>query len=125
MPSITSIFFTAEMRLEDCSKALEPVLGCSFRLEEDEHLLRYVSCCLGIQLVLFDNHGMVNDLGIPFESYLYELDLSVDRRGNDATLADSYQLSASRYIFDIFKERLKWKSALVHDFQLLLATFPS
>lgn len=125
MASITSIFFTPDDASIDCCKAIEAVLGCSFHLETDEEFRRYRSHCIGIEFVLFNDHGMVNDLGIPFESYSYELDLSVDRKGVDSTLADSYQDNASRYIFKLMNDHLKWKMALVHNFQNLLATSPS
>jgi hypothetical protein len=125
MASIISIFFAPQDASQDCRKVLEALLGCSFRLEANGELSRYTAHSVGLEFVWFNNHGLTNDLGIAFESYPFELDISVDRRGIDATIADSYHQYASRYVFELIKDRLGWKAALVHNLQHLLATFPT
>lgn len=125
MARVISIFFSPPDDVAaNRKRELEELFGFSFDPESGDGLIRYAARCLGLELVWFNNHGLVNDAGISFEDYEYELDITIMSIQMDASVTEAHQYSASRYIFHLFADVLRWKSCLVDNLQQLLAIFP-
>ena len=123
MSHTVSIFFSCG-RDSQCKELLEDALSCKFVQEGEDGQSYYSTWCLGLHIVWFRDHGMVNNSGILFEDYDFELDVVVPNVGIDAYIAIAYQRAAARYIYEMIVVRLGWEAALVDNFQRLLAVSP-
>ena len=121
MSSVVSIFFQTTGSAAEVSATLQHALNCNFEVEEENDVTRHAAFVLGVRLVLIGNHGLVDDCGIRFSAFEYELDLHVDRAKIDGDIADVYHQSLGRYLFELISKRLGWKSALVFNLQQLIS----
>jgi hypothetical protein len=124
MSSVVSIFFQNSDSAGVVSTALQELLNCNFELEEDSDFSRHSASVLGVELILIGNHGLVDDCGIPFSHFQYELDLYIDRSRIDSDIADIFHQSLGRYLFEQTSKKLGWKSALVFNLQRLISISP-
>lgn len=115
-----SIFFRGPHGIEDCLATMTKVLGIKFVEERDGDITRYRTECLGIELILFHCHGYVNDLGIPFEDFPYEitLEVTVDKVGRET--AEVFRFAAGRFLCELMASELEWQSMLVDDLQRMV-----
>lgn len=124
MSNTISIFINGPKDIHDCRSSLEGLLGLTFCEEKDEEAIRYIVNCLGTELLLFGDHGFVNDLGIPFEDFSFHLGLTVAQNGLAADIKDNFRLAAGQFLFELIATRFKWNSILVDNFQRIILSFP-
>ena len=124
MSDVTSIFFNALGDIGDCRSSIEELLGITFIEKKDDGIHRYIITCFGLELILFDNHGLVNDMGIRFEDFAYELDLLIVKNGIKADVTLTFRLASARFLFELITTQFKWNSILVDNFQRVVAFFP-
>lgn len=121
MATVTSIFIQSELPLDTIAADINLAVGIHLQPEQRETGPCYACEALGILFVLFDDHGLEDDMGIDFSSYKYELDLEVYRYEVDHDLADAVQQSVTLLLHSKLKRRFKSTSIAVANFQQLLA----
>lgn len=120
MSDVTSVFFSPPDDVRGCVSSLEQLLWLKFNVERDGDMTRYCAACLGLQLVLFGDHGFVNDAGIPFEDFTTVLDILVPRQEIDARVIDAYRLAVGRFVLSLITKKLGWKAILVDNLERLV-----
>lgn len=116
-----NIFFQSSNAAPLVVAALESLLEIQFTHETDDELTRYVYDALGVRIILFADHGLVDDMGIPFSSYPYEMDIEVSRQCIDRAIADKFHESLSLYLFARITVQLGWRSIAVINLQKVIA----
>lgn len=87
--------------------------------EKDNRLIcRYY--LLDIETILFNNHGMIDDMGIEFSKYDYCLSLIKINRGGKSKEYDDLYYSLAKYYAVKISEQLDAKCMLVENSQHIL-----
>src|SRR5882724_9050846 len=115
MSAVVIIMIKSHESTTEVRGALESLFNAEFILEEDSDYTRHAAQSLGLELILIWNHGLVDDCGIPFSSFEYELDILLARRVEDHEVADLFQLTAGRFIFELITKTLGYSCALVFN----------
>ena len=125
MSKVFNIMFNAPGGLDDCRRQLENVLMCEFHKENDADMTRYRAVVLGLELVLFSDHELVNDMGISFEDFSYQLDVTANKFDVSTDLITTFLLVSSTFVYELMREQLRWDSILVEDLQKQIAPVPT
>lgn len=118
-----SVFFCADGSIADAAEVVGEALAMKGILESSAAGSRYRWNVLDIELLLFDQHGLVNDSGIDFESFKFELDIAFSPR--QSIVNDQCQLVrgfAAVLALEI-AEKSHSRTVVVGNLQHLLRTF--
>jgi hypothetical protein len=69
----TNVFVLGNITLDAVLHCLENILGHRFQNESSVQGNLYKTSVMGIEIAVFDNHGLVADAGIDFEKYPFEI----------------------------------------------------
>ena len=121
MSWIVSVFFNAPLPLDGVIDRVEELWLIEFKKRQSSGEAVYHFGGLGLSLSLFDDHGLVDNMGISFSKYEYELDFSVytAEEGREA-LRRSMALHAAR----VFYGRFGWPCTVVENLQQKLIELP-
>ncbi|HEV2661834.1 MAG TPA: hypothetical protein VGU68_14595 [Ktedonobacteraceae bacterium] len=117
------IFVDTEESLEDFIQMLESLLGMSAHLHSEDREVWYE---LQNASMFFSvgTHEYVNDRDMLFESYLYDIEMSVtDIKDGEERLRRLKQVARS--LFDTLKQSQHYQLMLVDDLQVKLDEFHS
>lgn len=120
MTSVTSVFIKSNEEFSAIRIAVEKALDVQFMLEQDDVGSRYVCNTLCLTLILFDDHGLEDDMGIEFTAYPYELDVMIDRRSIDGDLCDQFHYEATLFLAAKLRGRLGLECIAVQNLQRIM-----
>ena len=117
-------FFRGPHGIEDCLATMTEALGIKFVGEKDGDITRHRTECLGLELILFHCHAYVNNLGIPFEDFPYEITLEVAVGEVGRETVEAFRFAAGRFLCELVTSKFGWHSMLVDDMQRVVADSP-
>lgn len=123
MSAPLSIFFNSGMPLVETVEELARLLSIDFRRAEERGLVRYEHSGIGYGLVLFSDHGLVDDRGIKFSRYEYQCDVDVGEEGVRLETAASLRRDIAAYLFEKIVQECRWPAMMVFNLQELVESF--
>lgn len=120
MSTPMSVFLSTGMDLPAMVAAVERVLGVTLVAIDDDGLSRYEHCGVGYTMVLIMDHGLVDDLGIPFTAYDFQLSFLVSNSGARAEDAAELNHSLAMYSFGKLTAALGCPALLVHNLEEII-----
>ncbi len=79
MAKVISLFVKDEISLDELILKFQHLIGHDFVQYRHDGLGNYVTQILGVNISMYDEHGLVDDLGIDFSNYRYEIDFEILR----------------------------------------------
>jgi hypothetical protein len=117
----THVFVRTENTLDELADHLGYLFNQQLEFGEDEHERWYLYVTDYNVIDLMDN-AMVNDRGIPFEDYHYDIRIRVKRiPGISGEASERYRLADATKIFEALKSTGIYSVMLVDNVDVLLA----
>lgn len=123
MSAPMSIFFESGVPLEETVRDLKQLLSIELTQVEEHGLVRYEHQGLGYALVLFADHGLVDDLGIRFSRYTYQCDIDVVEKGVRQDTSAALRHDLAMYLFDMIVQGRRWPAMVVFNLQELIESY--
>jgi hypothetical protein len=121
MSTPISIFLNSGREMADTVTELQNLLGITFERTAEDNNVRFSYRGLGFVLVLFDDHGLVDDRGISFSQYAIEMDIEPASGSTDNLHWRELQYTIAKYVYCEVTRKLKHPAMLVDNLQTLIA----
>src|SRR5512140_2831879 len=118
-----SVFFESGMPLDETINDLKRLLSIDLKRIDERGVVRYEHSGLGYALVLFADHGLVDDRGIEFTRYAYQCDIDVREEGVRDDTAAALRHDLATYVFDRIVRGRRWPTMVVFNLQELVESF--
>lgn len=118
-----SIFIQTMAGLDDLARTVGQLIGHRLVKEELDLGPVYRTVVLGIELSLVDDHGLVDDSGIQFSAYEYQLKLIALRAGMAADGFAPFYRSCATYLASLLAARYDCQVIVVANLQRCVASF--
>jgi hypothetical protein len=123
MSAPMSIFLEPGVDPDTTVRELQRALGVELRRDGSGSSVRFEHDGVGYSLVVFRDHGLEDDHGIPFTQYSCECDLLVSYDEVDPELAHSFRDALGLYTFSRITQALRWRAMLVDNLQRVVLSF--
>ncbi len=118
MAKMISLFIKDEVSLDELILKFQRLIGHDFILHRHDGLRNYVTEVLGINVSMFSAHGLVDDMGIKFSEYRYEIDFEISR----SNLNNNYVAQIFETLPRLFYSQLTDVGAMmVNDLQRMVS----
>lgn len=126
MPKSLSIFLKTPTKLDDVAALLARILGHALVREESDVGPRYRSVVMWIEMVLYDDHGLEDDCGVPFTEFNHQLNLVPLVALQPEMVAATYPAmygGVAAWLADRLSLDLDCPTMLVENLQRIVSTF--
>ncbi|WP_095987981.1 hypothetical protein [Cystobacter fuscus] len=116
-----SVFLGTQRSIADLALDLQRIFGVTLWRIEERDMFRYEHRGLGYRMTLLTDHGLEDDMGIPFSKYKHQIDF--DSLGPGAVPEYSEQLKryVALYAYSMIIADLKCPAMVVYNLQEKIA----
>jgi hypothetical protein len=120
MSAPMSIFLRTSIDERALCSVIERIFSIRLERIENDGMSSYKHCGIGYTLVLIMEHGLEDDMGIPFSEYQYQIDLDVYSLVDDERCSENFKKSLAEYTFRRLAFATGYPTMLVYNLQRLL-----
>jgi hypothetical protein len=121
MVSSVSVFTNPAVAVSEFVKELAHSFRTVHHVERNEGGQQiYVVTTTMADLIVYDDHGVTTDLGIPFDEFKVQIRVSPHREAYDADTCDKVAQTIGNRLFSYCSHTLQQKSILVYNLQKLI-----
>lgn len=114
------LYIQSNKIFKDFVKEFSELFSLNLDIQEKDNRLICQYYSLDIETLLFNNHGMEDDMGIEFSKYNYCLSLVKINRGGKGKEYDDLYYSLSKYYAIKISSQLNYRCMLVENSQHIL-----
>ena len=116
MSKFLNIFIEAKVNLDELVNRLSKILNTSFNKTGSIYRFQGV----GIELNIFTNHDLEDDMGIKFSEYTFQINIGIDIKIPQNEYWENLRYYMAMYIYYLLLEKTNWKCMIVDDLQTLI-----
>jgi hypothetical protein len=114
------VFFNSKKNFEETAATIGAILGQELKLVTNNHDIYYNVVSLGFTMSLYDHHGLVDDLDIPFSVFRYQLSFTPKHRVWDQGALERLQPALGCYLAVLLSRLGNWSCIVTENLQRLL-----
>jgi hypothetical protein len=120
MSAPMSVFLHVDLDLLDLVAAIEKVFSVKMTRVDARAGVRFEHRDLGYQMVVMRDHGLEDNMGIPFSRYEYEIDFLVSVVGANPEHAENLKYWLAMYVYGKLAAALGCPAMVVYNLQELI-----